>query len=386
VRVILPLEAIMARRGAKPKPFSLGEGDEARLTALVGGPTVDNRVAQRARILLLSAKGVQPVDVAQRLGVSKQLVGKWKDRYRKLGVSGLEDAQRSGRPSSITDEKVAEVVQLTLEEKPVGATHWSTRDLAKRTGLNQTRVSRIWRTFSLKPHLSETYQISADPDFVEKVHDVVGLYLHPPANSVVFSIDEKTQVQALNRTQAILPTRPGMVERRTPEYRRHGTTDLFAALNVANSKVIASCKHRHRSHEFTAFLREVDASVEPGLDIHAIVDNHSAHKSVETKAFLARHPRIHLHFTPTHASWLNMVEGWFGVLTVKALQRGAHTSVPQLEAAIYSFTDAHNESGRAFKWVRTSEEILERVAKHCGAVLDAHGSTANSKRTFDSPD
>lgn len=376
----------MARRGSKPKPFGLNEGDEVRLRGVVDTPTVDNRLAQRARILLLSASGMQPADVAERLGVSKALVGKWKRRYRELGFAGLGDAPRTGRPTNITDEKVADVVRLTLEEKPKGATHWSTRDLAKRTGLNQTRVSRIWRAFSIRPHLAEKFQISTDPQFIEKVHDVVGLYLTPPANSVVFSIDEKTQVQALNRTQAILPTRPGMVERRTPEYRRHGTTDLFAALNVASGKVISTCKHRHRSREFTSFLDEVEASVEPGLDIHCIVDNHSAHKSVETRAYLARHPRIHLHFTPTHASWLNLVEGYFGVLTVKMLQRGAHTSVPQLEAALYAFNDAHNESGRTFRWVKTADEVLERVARFCGAVLDAHGTQQNSSRTSDSPD
>lgn len=376
----------MARRGRKPDPFVLLEGDEARLRELVSRPKLDNRVAQRARILLLSAQGMQPVEVAERLGLSAATVAKWKNRYREVGYNGLDDGPRTGRPTNITDEKVAEVVRLTLEEKPKGATHWSTRDLAKRTGLNQTRVSRIWRTFSIRPHLAEKFQISTDPQFVEKVHDVVGLYLNPPVNSVVFSIDEKTQVQALNRTQAILPTRPGMVERRTPEYRRHGTTDLFAALNVATGKVIATCKRRHRSREFIAFLREVDQSVEAGLDIHCIVDNHSAHKSVETKAFLARHPRIHLHFTPTHASWLNLVEGYFGVLTVKALQRGAHTSVPQLEAAIYAFNDEHNVSGRTFRWVKTAEEVLERVAKFCGSVLGAHGSAPNTNRTSDSPD
>jgi transposase len=377
---------IVARRGSKPRPFALNEGDEFRLREVVDMPTVDNRLAQRARILLLSASGVQPADVAERLGVSKALVGKWKQRYRELGFAGLNDAPRTGRPTNITDEKVADVVRLTLEEKPKGATHWSTRDLAKRTGLNQTRVSRIWRAFSIRPHMAEKFQISADPQFVEKVHDVVGLYLTPPANSVVFSLDEKTQVQALNRTQAILPTRPGMVERRTPEYRRHGTTDLFAALNVATGKVIATCKHRHRSQEFVAFLREVEQSVAAGLDIHCIVDNHSAHKSVETRAYLARHPRIHLHFTPTHASWLNLVEGYFGVLTVKMLQRGAHTSIPQLEAAIYAFNDAHNESGRTFRWVKTADEVLERVAKFCGSVLDAHGTQPNSARTSNSPD
>jgi transposase len=376
----------MAHRGRKPDAFELVDGDEVRLRALTEGPTVDNRVAVRARILLLSAAGMQPVDVAKRLEVSTGMVAKWKVRYRTVGFDGLSDAPRSGRPSNIMDEAVAEVVRLTLEEKPKGATHWSTRDLAKRTGLNQTRVSRIWRTFSIRPHMAEKFQISTDPLFIEKVHDVVGLYLNPPANSVVFSIDEKTQVQALNRTQAILPTRPGMVERRTPEYRRHGTTDLFAALNVATSKVIARCMHRHRSQEFIAFLRDVERSVEPGLAIHCIVDNHSAHKSVATKAFLARHPRVHLHFTPTHASWLNLVEGYFGVLTVKALQRSAHTSVPQLEAAIYAFNDAHNESDRAFRWVKSAEEVLERVARYCGSVLDAHAQPNKSNRTSDSPD
>jgi transposase len=371
----------MGRRGSNPKAFELREGDRERLEALVDGPTTENRLAMRARTILLAADGVQPADIAERISMTRAFVGKWKDRYRKLGFAGLEDGERTGRPRTVTDELVAEVIKTTLETQPKGATHWSTRDLATKVGVSPSSVGRIWRAFSIKPHRSETFQISTDPEFVEKVHDVVGLYLNPPTNAAVFCVDEKTQVQALNRTQPILPTRPGMVERRTPEYRRHGTTDLFAALDVLSSRVIAKCYQRHSSDDFIDFLRMIDASVEDGREIHVILDNLSAHKSVKVKAFLARHPRIHLHFIPTHSSWLNLVESWFSVLTTKQLQRGAHTSVPQLQRAIYDFVEAHNDEPRPFRWTKTAEQILERTARYCGSVLAAHADGTNDPRT-----
>lgn len=376
----------MARRGRKPLAFELRDGDRRRLAQLVAAPSTANLIAVRARTVLLSADGMQPADVAKTVGMTRAFVGKWKRRYATLGMAGLEDSPRSGRPRTLTDERVAQVIKTTLEVKPKGATHWSTRDLAKTAGISASSIGRIWRSFAIQPHRAETFQLSTDPEFVDKVHDVVGLYLNPPTNAAVFCVDEKTQVQALNRTQAILPTRPGMVERRTPEYRRHGTTDLFAALEYGSSRVIAKCYQRHRSQEFIAFLRLIDSEVPQGQEIHAILDNHSAHKSMETRAYLARHPRIHLHFVPTHSSWLNLVEGWFGILTTKQLRRGAHTSVPELQHAIYEFRDAHNENPRPFKWRRTAEEILERTARFCGAVLDAHAPGRNGKRTSDPGD
>jgi len=272
----------------------------------------------------------------------------------------------------VTDEKVEEVIALTLETKPKGATHWSTRSMAKRTGVSRNSVNRIWRAFGLKPHRSETFQLSTDPFFVDKVRDVVGLYMSPPANAVVLSVDEKSQIQALNRTQPVLPMRPGQLERGTPEYQRHGTTTLFAALDVATGNVIGKCYPRHRTVEFIKFLRHIDQSVPRELDIHLITDNYATHKSPPVKAFLAKRPRFHLHFTPTHASWLNQVECFFSILTRRQLQRGSHLSVRELEAAIQEFLDAHNEDPRPFRWTKSADEILDRLTRYCGAVLDTH--------------
>ena len=364
----------MSRTGRPVVGLTLQDGDRERLETMIRTPKTENRMAQRARMLLLVADGLSGPQVAEKLGVAHPCVYKWVRRYREMGLAALADAERSGRPSNMADEKVAEVVRTTIEEKPAGATHWSTRDLAKKLGLNQTRVSQIWRTFGLKPHLSETFQLSTDPEFVDKVRDVVGVYLNPPSNAVVFCIDEKTQVQALNRTQPILPSRPGMVERRTPEYRRHGTTDLYAALNMISSQVIAKCYQRHRSREFVEFLKLVGGTVSKELAIHVILDNQSAHKSFEVKRFLAKNPRFHFHFIPTHSSWLNRVEGWFGLLTAKQLVRGAHTSVPQLQEAIYAFRDAHNADPRPFKWVKTADQIFDRLVQNCDAVLTAHAA------------
>ena len=256
--------------------------------------------------------------------------------------------------------------------------------MAKASGLSQSTISRVWRAFGLKPHRTETFQLSTDPAFVEKVHDVVGLYLSPPDNAIVLSVDEKSQIQALSRTQPLLPLRPGQVERRTPEYRRHGTTTLFAALDVATGRVITDLHKRHRTEEFIKFLRLVDKEVDPVLDIHVIADNYGTHKSPRTKAFLVRNPRFHMHFIPTHSSWLNQVEGWFSILTEKQLKRGSHTSVAQLETAIREFVDTHNTDPRPFRWVKTAEEILANVARFCTETLKAHAKD-NDTRTKDSP-
>jgi transposase len=356
----------------KRRTLVLRDGDREELERIVRKPTSENRVVRRARMLLLLAEGLSANEVATRVGVSHAVPNTWADRYEELGMIGIVDAPRPGRPSTISDAKIGDVVRATIEEKPAGATHWSSRDLARRMGLNQTRITRIWRTFGLKPHLSESFQLSTDPEFVEKLRDVIGVYLNPPTTAAVFCVDEKTQIQALNRRQAILPTRPGMVEARTPEYRRHGTTDLFAALNVASSKVLARCYQKHRSAEFIDFLEQLSDTVPADNDIHVILDNSSIHKSQAVKRFQVKNPRFVFHFIPTHSSWLNLVEAWFSLLTAKQLSRGAHTSVPQLQQAIYAYRDAYNDDPKPFKWTRTADDVLLRLANRCDAILTAH--------------
>lgn len=363
--------------GRPPIPIELSEEDRAHLERIVGHPTAENREVQRARIVLLASEGRATKEIAEMVGVSKATVCKWKNRYRKAGLHFLSDLPRSGRPRTVTDEKVVEVVELTLESRPKGATHWSTRSLARRTGLSQSAVSRIWRTFQLKPHRQETFELSNDPYFVEKVRDVVGLYLNPPEHAIVLSVDEKTQVQALERTQTVLPLGPGQPKAYSPKYRRHGTIDLFAALNVATGEVIGACYPQHKSKDFIAFLRLIDAQVEDDLDVHLILDNHSIHKSAETLGWLLRHPRFHLHFTPTYSSWLNQVEALFSILTRRQLKQGVHRSVDELVQAIQEFIDAHNDDPKPFKWTRNADEILERVARFCGGVLDRYGPDKN---------
>lgn len=365
----------MARTGRPPKPVPLSAEDRERLEALLRRGKTEHRIATRARIVLALADGGTLRGVAEAVGVAPPVVTKWKRRFLELGVDGLVDDDRPGRPRTVTDEKVHAVIVKTLEEMPKGASRWSTRDMAKAAGLSQSMVSRIWRAFGLKPHRSETFQLSTDPAFVEKVHDVVGLYLCPPNNAIVLSVDEKSQIQALSRTQPLLPFRPGQLERRTPEYRRHGTTTLFAALDVATGRVITDMHKRHRTEEFIKFLRLVDKEVDPALDIHVIADNYATHKSPRTKSFLVRNPRFHMHFIPTHSSWLNQVEGWFSSLTEKQLKRGSHTSVAQLEAAIREFVDAHNADPRPFRWVKTAEEILANVVRFCTETLKGGGSS-----------
>lgn len=363
------------RTGRPSSPIELSDEDREFLKRLVAHPRAENREVRRARVLLLAAEGLPTREVVKRVGMTSQTVAKVKRRYRELGIASVSDLPRSGRPRTITDEKVAEVVELTLESRPQGATHWSTRSLAKKTGLSQTAVSRIWRAFQLKPHRQETFELSNDPYFVEKVRDVVGLYLDPPDKAVVLSVDEKTQVQALERTQTVLPLGPGKPKAYSPKYRRHGTTDLFAALNVATGEVLSTCRPEHKSKDFIAFLRLIDDHIDDDLDIHVIVDNHSIHKSAETLGWLMRHPRFHLHFTPTYASWLNQVEALFSVLTHRQLKQGVHRSVDELIAAIEEFIDAHNEDPKPFRWTRTADQILDSVARFCGSVLHRHKDT-----------
>jgi transposase len=277
-----------------------------------------------------------------------------------------------GAPRTISDEQVEALIVKTLETTPAGETHWSTRSMAKAAGVSHTMVGRIWRTFRLQPHRTESFKISPDPQLVEKIRDVVGLYVAPPANAVVFSVDEKAQIQALQRAQPILPMDFGQPERRTHNYVRHGTLDLFAALNVATGEVIARCTSRHRAQDFVTFLREIDASVEPDRDIHVVLDNRSAHRAPPVARWLLRHPRVTFHFTPTYASWLNMVERFFGLLTQKALKRGSHTSIAQLRAAILAYVDAHNDRDTPFKWVKTADEILDSMRRFGLRIQQVH--------------
>ncbi len=328
-------------------------------------------LALRARVILLCARGLTNTAVASELRVTKQTVGKWRSRFLAYRLDGLLDEPRPGAPRRITDRDVERVITRTLETKPEDATHWSTRSMARATGLNQTAISRIWRAFALQPHRTETFKLSTDPLFVDKVRDIVGLYLNPPERALVLCVDEKSQIQALDRTQPLLPMRPGQVERRTHDYKRHGTTSLFAALDVKTGHLIGECHRRHRAVEFRKFLNTIEANVPPDLDLHLVLDNYSTHKTPAIHRWLARHPRFHLHFTPTSASWINQVERWFATLTQKQIRRGTHRSTRQLEAAIKSYVELTNQSPKPFVWTKTADQILQTLARYCARISDS---------------
>jgi transposase len=338
------------------------DAERATLVRLTKRARVNRAVAFRARIVLACIADSDTA-VARRLRTTKTTVAKWRSQFVERRLEGLYDEPRVGAPRTISDEQVEAIIVTTLETTPPGETHWSTRSMAKAAGVSHTMVGRIWRTFRLQPHRTESFKLSPDPQLVEKIRDVVGLYVAPPANAVVFAVDEKSQIQALQRAQPILPMDFGQPERRTHNYLRHGTLDLFAALNVATGEVIARCKPQHRAQDFVAFLREVESTVEPTLDIHVVLDNLSAHRAPPVQRWLLRHPRVHFHFTPTYASWLNLVERFFGLLTEKALKRGSHTSIAQLRAAILAYVDAHNDRGTLFTWVKPADEILDSMRR-----------------------
>ena len=334
-------------------------------------------LATRARIILRCAEGGHDGVVADELGVGRGMVGRWRRRFAELRLQGLFDEPRPGAPRKITDAQVEQVVTTTLEATPKGATHWSTRDMAKQSGLSHSSVGRIWRAFGLKPHRSETFQLSNDPLFVEKVRDIVGLYMDPPEHAVVLCVDEKSQVQALNRSQPVLPMLPARPELQTHTYVRHGTTALFAALDVATGKVIGQCRRRHRASEFLKFLNQIDASVPTALDVHIVLDNLSTHKTPAVHRWFLRHPRWHLHFTPTYSSWLNQVERWFGLLEQKQLKRAAHRSTSELEKAIYEFIEVSNEDPKPFIWTKSADDILANLQRFCGRTLASQALRAN---------
>jgi transposase len=363
----------MAITGRPKAPLVLSEEERAELVRLSNRARVNRGLAFRAKLVLACAAGATSSSVAHANRTTNQTVGKWRRRFVEQRLDGLYDEPRVGAPRKYSDEDVERVLVQTLETTPKGRTHWSTRKMAAKVGMSHTRVGQIWRTFGLQPHRSETFKISPDPQLIEKVRDVVGLYLNPPTNAVVFSLDEKSQIQALQRAQPILPMDIGQPERRTHNYIRHGTLDLYAALNVATGKVIAQCKKKHRSADFIDFLRTIDRAVEADLQIHVVLDNLSAHKSPVVKRWLTRNPRFQFHFTPTYASWLNLVERFFGLLTQEALKRGSHTSIPQLRQAILDYVDVHNEEGRPFTWTKTADEILEKVRRFGLRTKAAHG-------------
>jgi len=352
----------MARRAPE---VELSEDQRRALVALTRRRTTAQALATRARIVLTCATGAQNKQVAAQLGVDQATVGKWRRRFIERGVDGLYDEPKPGAPRKITDEQVEAVIVGTLESRPKEATHWSSRLMAKASGLSPSSVQRIWRAFGLQPHRSETFKLSNDPLFIEKVRDVVGLYLNPPERAVVLCVDEKSQVQALDRSQPVLPLRPGQAERRTHDYVRHGTTSLFAALNAATGDVIGKCYKRHRSVEFRKFLDEIEANVPADMDIHLVMDNYATHKTAAIRSWFAKRPRWHVHFTPTGASWLNMVERFFAEVTERQIKRGVHRSTKELEAALMRYINQRNENPKPFNWVRSADEILDAVKRFC---------------------
>ena len=323
----------------------------------------------RAEIVLLAADGMTNLAIAERLGITRVTVAMWRRRFAAKRLDGLADEPRPGAPRTIGDEKIAEVVTATLETMPAAATHWSTRSMAKATGVSISTVHRIWRAFSLQPHRSETFKLSTDPLFVDKVHDIVGLYLDPPDRALVLCVDEKSHIQALDRTQPLLPMRPGQAERRTHDYKRHGTTSLFAALDVKAGTIIGKCMPRHRAQEFRRFLDTVENTVPADLDIHVIMDNASSHKTKLIRDWFAKRPRWHTHFTPTSSSWINQVERFFALLTEQQIKRGAHRSIKELEAAIAAYIDARNADPKPFRWTKTAEDILASIERFCRRTL-----------------
>jgi transposase len=355
----------------RPKPaLVLTEEERRLLTSCAHRSRTVPHLALRARIILDCATGAESKVVAKKFRVRPSTVGKWRNRFVRDRFEGLHDEPRPGTPRKITDEQVERVVVRTLETTPRGQTHWSVRGMAQATGLSRMTINRIWRAFGLQPHKSDTFKLSPDPLLIDKVRDIVGLYLHPPDRAVVLCVDEKSQIQALDRTQPLLPMRPGQAERRTYDYKRHGTTSLFAALDVKTGKVIGRFHRRHRSVEFRKFLDVIDANVPANLDVHIIMDNYGTHKTPLIRNWLAKRPRFHVHFTPTYSSWINLVERWFAELTNKQVRRGVHRSVSELERAIQEFLDASNQDPKPFVWAKTADEILASIARFAKRTAD----------------
>jgi transposase len=351
------------RTGRPKQSLTLTEEERTRLESLAHRARSQPLLARRARVILTCAQGMDNTAAAKKLRCSVGMVGKWRARFLKLRVDGLHDEPRPGSPRKISDEQVEQVIIQTLESTPRGQTHWSTRELAKVTGMSRMAISRIWRAFGLQPHRSETFKLSPDPLLIEKVRDIVGLYMNPPERALVLCVDEKSQIQALDRTQPMLPMRPGQVERRTHDYKRNGTTSLFAALELKTNRVIGELHRRHRSREFRSFLDTIEGNVPANLDIHIVMDNYGTHKTASIRNWFAKRPRFHMHFTPTYGSWINLVERWFAEITNKRIRRGIFRSVKELETAIREYIAVHNDAPKPFVWTKTADEILASMAR-----------------------
>jgi len=349
-------------------PLTVSPTEREELVSIIRSRSVPQALAARARIVVLAADGYSNTAIAEKLGLSKPTVGIWRKRYLTQRLQGLYDEPRPGGPRSIRDEEVAALIRKTLKTKPKDGTHWSCRSIAAETKLSKSTVQRVWKAFGLQPHRQKHFKISTDPFFVEKVRDIVGLYLNPPDHAVVLCVDEKSQIQALDRTQPLLPLGLGYVEGVTHDYVRHGTTTLFAALDVASGRVLTQCKRRHRHQEFLQFLRHIEASVPKKLDVHLIVDNYATHKHATVRRWLAARPRFHVHYTPTYSSWLNQVEIWFNIITQRAIRRGTFRSVRDLVAKIERFAKQYNRHCQPFSWTATPDSILEKIERLCKAV------------------
>lgn len=358
--------------GRPAKPITLSDDERRTLVGFARRFTSAQSLAKRAAIILALADGRPGTVVAREHRTSQVTVCFWRRRFLEKRLRGLSDAPKSGRPRTISDARVERIVVTTLEEKPANATHWSTRGLAKHVGISRSSVGRIWKAFRMQPHRVGSFKVSKDPDFVLKVRDVVGLYMNPPDNALVLCVDEKSQIQALDRTQTVLPMQPGRIELQTHDYARHGVTSLFAALNIANGEVIGECHRRHRAKEFLVFLNRIDREVPASLNIHVVLDNYATHKTAAVKRWLEKHPRFEFHFTPTGSSWLNQVERWFSLITTRMLRRSVHRSVKELVASIAAYLKANNETPKPFAWVKSADEILASVERFCMRTVAAH--------------
>ena len=356
------------RTGRPKKALEMCDDDREKLTTIARRPKSSQALAMRARIVLDCARGLSNSEVAQKLRIAGATVGKWRERFRQSGIDGLLDEPRVGAPRTISDQKIEEVVTKTLESMPANSTHWSTRLMAAETGLTQNAIVRIWRAFGLQPHRVENFKFSKDPQFIEKVRDIVGLYLNPPDRAIVLCVDEKSQVQALNRTEPILPLAPGVPARQSHDYERHGVTSLFAAMDVASGVTISTCYRRHRHQEFLRFLNQIEDNLPVGLDVHLIMDNYGTHKVEKVRNWLARHPRYHVHFTPTSGSWLNLVERLFAEVTERCVRRGSYTGVRVLEKAMLDYLDQRNENPKPFIWTADADLILGKVERLCKRI------------------
>lgn len=353
------------RAGRHKNILEISEEEHEQLQSIANSRTLPHAIVTRATIVLYSDQGMNNREISQKIGYSRYTVGKWRNRFIEQGIQGLHDELRPGKPRTYSDEQIAALIQQTINTKPKDGTHWSCRSLAEKTGISKSTVNRIWKAFGVAPHRQRYFKLSNDPFFVEKVRDIVGLYLNPPDHAMVLCVDEKSQIQALSRTQPLLPMGLGYVEGVTHDYVRHGTTTLFAALDIATGKVLTQCKRRHRHQEFLQFLRHIDKNVPQELEVHLVVDNYATHKHPKVKAWLARRPRYHMHYTPTYASWINQVERWFGIITQKAIRRGTFSSVRKLVQNINAFVENYNTDTTPFHWTATADSIFSKIKRLC---------------------